>query len=277
MKKCILLYCYLFLAIASHVQAELMSHVVSPNRAVIGQVIELSLKTRNPIKTSLTPDMVHPFELVDVQKSDTQLIASLRLYELGEHQIPSFNIIAGTKQLFIPEKTINIIKTNPNDEIAELVKGISLEKPWKKWLFMFSICLIILGLIALSLKKISRRQKEQKNHLENPRQNAAKICLRHLKHLEKQHLDPEHHFLKISQIFRAYLNRRYTINALELTSTELLSFLETQKLSPETLKRANTILKTCDTIKFFKANKIDQDFINSTVIPFIKRLEEEKT
>ena len=58
------------------------------------------------------------------------------------------------------------------------------------------------------------------------------------------------YFTRLSEIFRGYLEERFHLNALELTSSELKHELEKLKLNEDWV---NNFLRTGDLIKFAKA------------------------
>ena len=74
------------------------------------------------------------------------------------------------------------------------------------------------------------------------------------------HVIPDHYYLennkfklyftRLSEIFRGYLEERFHLNALELTSSELKHELEKLKLNEDWV---NNFLRTGDLVKFAKA------------------------
>lgn len=263
---------FCFLSIASH--AELIRYEVSPNVTVIGKPITVTFESSEPIQDHLEDIDFSPFELIDTNSNGTVHQVQLRIFKLDEQQIPSFNIRSGSKWITVPAKSIQIVREHPSNEIADIITGIPIEKPWKTWGL---ITLLGLGLLAIAiqlLKKRSKHHKKVSDHLKNSQQNAADICIRKLKQLDSKKLDTPKHFQAISLIFREYLEKTENINALELTTTELMAHLKNSPYNPEQLKRFQHILTTCDTIKFFKMEQIDKNFISTSVIPFLNSLKE---
>ncbi len=95
--------------------------------------------------------------------------------------------------------------------------------------------------------------------------------------------DIKEHYSLLTGILRGYLERRFKIRALEQTSDEIISQLQSIHLSPATLKDTESLLSIADLIKFAKADPgIDihaatiervRAFVKETTIAFLSNTE----
>jgi hypothetical protein len=83
-------------------------------------------------------------------------------------------------------------------------------------------------------------------------------AFRALDELEKKRLwqsgEIKEHYTLLTAILRGYLERRYSINALEQTSDEIILQLRQQSLSNDLLDDTAELLSVSDLIKFAKGN-----------------------
>ncbi len=139
------------------------------------------------------------------------------------------------------------------------IKDIILTKlTWKERLQKYWLLLVILALSALLflLFRIKKRQ-ETTVIVEVPKEPAHIIALRQLNQLQKEQgwkigQDKEHQ-TKLTYIIRAYLEDRFGIQALEMTTDEITKQLRIEKLSISQENEVKQILQIADLVKFAKA------------------------
>ena len=135
---------------------------------------------------------------------------------------------------------------------------------YKKYFFLIILLLLILYLIyRKSLSKKVEKKYEIKKEIQ--------IDIYFLEELDnlnsKKYLKNNKfklYFTRLSEIFRGYLEERFHLNALELTSSELKHELEKLKLNEDWV---NNFLRTGDLVKFAKATP---DFKKSEI--FLKKV-----
>tara|TARA_B100000963_G_C22619487_1_gene669147 strand:+ start:1047 stop:1946 length:900 start_codon:yes stop_codon:yes gene_type:complete len=121
---------------------------------------------------------------------------------------------------------------------------------YKKYFFLLILLLLILYLIyRKSLTKKLDKKYEVKKEIQIDIYFLEELDnLNSKKYLENNKF--KLYFTRLSEIFRGYLEVRFHLNALELTSSELKQELEKLKLQEDWV---NNFLRTGDLVKFAKA------------------------
>ena len=121
---------------------------------------------------------------------------------------------------------------------------------YKKYFFLIILLLLILYLIyRKSLSKKVEKKYEIKKEIQIDIYFLEELDnLNSKKYLENNKF--KLYFTRLSEIFRGYLDERFHLNALELTSSELKHELEKLKLNEDWV---NNFLRTGDLVKFAKA------------------------
>mgnify|MGYP001559896564 CR=1 FL=1 len=121
------------------------------------------------------------------------------------------------------------------------------------WIQLASLLtgLFVLLLIVLIVLRKRRELRDAENR--KPPHERVKIELHRLKdhgyHEEKNY---KAFYSELSDILRRYLERRYGMEALEHTSSEILEELKRRSLDKETLDAAARVLTGSDLVKFAK-------------------------
>lgn len=151
-----------------------------------------------------------------------------------------------------------IASTDTKPEEVVPPRGL-IELPLPRWVWA-AIILVSLGLLALGVFlaiRWSRRSRPAKADVlaPTPALPEHEEALRALGELEKSGFVARGEFKKLyfgsSEILKRYLGRRYEVDALESTSGEILSALESARLaSDKDLDRLETLLNRMDVVKF---------------------------
>ena len=186
---------------------------------------------------------------------------TLALYETGSFEIPPVpvsyrgdGIQAGSVQT--REHSVRVESTLSDDSKDILdIKG-PLEIPrslWSLWPWFAAA----LGLAALILLYLRRRGGEapsavsRKPRLSPYDEAYQALCrLRDSGLLEEGQLKP--YFTRLSEIIRRYLERRYPIQAMESTTTQVLDQLRKLALALDELQLFRNFFPCCDLVKFAK-------------------------
>jgi hypothetical protein len=160
--------------------------------------------------------------------------------------------------LYSPLIPINIISVLPQDgEDDELAirdlkgqqvtgrRGIG----WIFWLFFIALT----GAAAFYI--FNRFIKNRGNKVAIiPQKPAYEEAVEALLQLEEKKLVPagliKEHVFELSEIFKRYIGRRFGTNALEFTTDEMVSWLESSKLTKELRFNAEWFFRTSDPVKF---------------------------
>ena len=120
---------------------------------------------------------------------------------------------------------------------------------YKKYFFLIILLLILYLIYRKSLSKKVEKKYEIKKEIQIDIYFLEELDnLNSKKYLENNKF--KLYFTRLSEIFRGYLEERFHLNALELTSSELKHELEKLKLNEDWV---NNFLRTGDLVKFAKA------------------------
>ena len=189
------------------------------------------------------------------------VVYTLALYKTGSFEIPPVavsyrgeGVQAGSVRT--QEHSVRVESTLSDDSKDILdIKG-PLEIPrslWSLWPWFAAA----LGLAALIFLYLRRKRGEAPSAVSRkPRlspYDEAYQALRRLRDsglLEEGQLKP--YFTRLSEIIRRYLERRYLIQAMESTTTQLLDQLRKMSLVLDELKLFKDFFPCCDLVKFAK-------------------------
>ena len=240
----------------------------------IGDEVRLLVQVDRPRKFKILPldpkINVAPFEIKSIDgapvvkgQNRIQEIygVTLTVFEIGDLKIPSFSIryedgqgnAGEAKTEPVSVKVVSIgKKLTDKDDIRPIKGPVSLDlEHFKDVLLSLTVFLLSVLLIVLI---ILRRIRESKNlESRKPIHERVKIELNRLKDqgfLEEKNYKA--YYSEFSNILRRYLERRFTIEALDRTSTEILEELKSASLSGDITGKIAEVLNESDLVKFAK-------------------------
>ncbi len=199
-------------------------------------------------------------------KSIAQFDYIVSTFEVGEFEIPPLSF----SYSFPPDSTKHELKTRKLKILVESLKpseegdirGIKgplvLPRNYRKWIIWGSIGFASL-VLACALFYIWRRKRTGKGLLPEkivPPRPAHEIALEELTAIKESSLLQEgkvkEYYVQISEVIRRYVEGRYFIIAMELTTFELIENLQRSEISAEEIEMFHEFLITCDLVKFAK-------------------------
>ena len=210
---------------------------------------------------------------------DIQASIVVTTFEEGEYELPPLAVIRQLPEgkldtlLFNSQKVD--VKTMPVDTATFVVHDI---KPQIKYPFTFKEVLPYVGgafllaaLIAMIVAFVKRRQK---NAVEAAKAEPAHIVA--LRELDKYRGDklwvPEKQkgfYSGVTDALREYLDKRYGVSAMEMTTKEIMDGLKGKDIPDELLTELKDLLERADYVKF--AKYVANNDENATVVPFAVR------
>jgi hypothetical protein len=250
---------------------------IDTNRVLIGDHIRYSLKVQSKPPTEIIlpdiKDTLGKFEIVDVGKIDTNLSnnqfilsrkITLTIFDSGSHTIPSLNILYLKKDT----KQYATIQT---DSFAVFVKGIEIdttkdikdikgivEVPYTLWDYLPYIVIALLVAISFYLIYFFLKRRKAKEFVtEELKLPPHIVALNELKQLESEKLwqrgEIKEYHIRLTEIVRKYIERRFNIPALEMISSEIIENLEKfEDLDKSIVDRMRRSLQISDLVKFAK-------------------------
>jgi hypothetical protein len=243
--------------------------------ANVGDRLTLTVTVEHPAGARVSwPDSVDlaPFEVLEARVAPaarsggaTRATAAFTLaaFELGELEIPSFDV-----EVIGPDGTAETLSTDAwgvevasvgVDESGEIrdIRG-PLGIPMSR-LRMLLLALAPLLLVAL-LFTIARRLRSKGDRSPGPafaplERAAHEVAIEALSALEASGLverDVKAYHIEVSDILRTYVERRFRVDAMEMTTREVLLGLERARVEESFREGLRAFLDQCDVVKFAK-------------------------
>lgn len=236
---------------------------VSPKKATVGQEITLGISV--PKNVTLMPVSeqtdVRPFELKQVRAEGGQLFLTLTVFEVGKAVVPPLHLLykdeAGKfgqiSTEAVPVEIVSVGKRKSDKDDIRPIKGPArlARIPVRDFLFAS----LALALLVFLVVKIILRRRKAVFDPESLKPAHERVLLE----LGRLRAGPywaerryKEFFSEFSDILRRYLERRYQIEALELTTTELATLLKNKNFDTEIIKQVKNLLDQSDLVKFAK-------------------------
>ncbi len=224
---------------------------------------------------------------------------SLSIFSTGEFKIPPFSLTyqsgdeAQKSEVSSEAIALVIESVKPDDaeDILDIKAPVAIPRSWWSLWPWFVIAAGLIALGALGFLWYRRRDRSEeavaapKQVQLSPHEEAYR-ALRELRDsglLEQQMI--KLYYIKISEIIRRYIGRRFQVEAMELTSTEVLDRLRGAKIEVDAYRLFQEFFSLCDLVKFAKYRpseaqhgqvmKIATDIVNATK-KSAETIEEEK-
>ena len=299
----ILFFCLIQLLITNtvlHAQKQVITSLDTSNY-LVGDPIKLELKVPDVLdriisirsdstKYSLPDNM----ELLSWPKWKKETLNAINywkasciiaVYDSGKFDIPSIPITVETrsgKETIYTSKVPVLVKTlavSDTTSLAPIKNIITTPKSWKDQLPWILAILVFILIILFAIYFIKKRAKK----LPKPSlpltplaaYDIAKTKLLRLRELElwKKNKVLEYQ-TELTEIIRQYVNDRYGIPALQMSSEEILESLKSTLKDKKTSKTLGNLLEVADYVKFAKAippdkihehvMEIAEDFLEKT-------------
>ncbi|NLP10532.1 protein BatD [bacterium] len=197
-----------------------------------------------------------------VSRTDYQIST----FDVGEFDIPSLRVYYRTGQdttlhhLRTEVITITVASLNPNEkgDIRDIKPPMTPPRDLKR--IVLAVCAVVILLSLFGLGWWYYRRRKQGQPLlpvrEKPRRPAHEIALEALAELEASDwLAVERikdYYVAVSEIIRRYVSDRYFIDAMEMTTSQLMSRLQEHHLDQEPQTLLQSLLELSDLVKFAK-------------------------
>lgn len=192
-------------------------------------------------------------------------------FDTGAYYIAPFKFIINkdTANPLLTGPLHLIVKTVATDTSLTKIKDIKppYDEPfnWKWYLPYAYIGLAILAaiiILIIILKKI-KKNKPAEVIIEKPKIPAHIAALETLEKIKQEAIWKENktkeYYSSIADTVRLYIEERFNINALELTSDEIIKVFKSQVVDSESKSKLNQILTLSDFVKFAKQIPIEAE------------------
>ncbi len=216
-----------------------------------------------------------PISQTKLDEGQWQKGINLGFYSIGAFHIPSPSIIGENGDtIAIPTGNILRVFPPPNfgqdstkmiNDIKPIISIPSTIQDYMIWIYI--LIGLLLGIVLIWwLRKLWPTKEEQVEIIEDrpvlPKTPAHITALKGLDTLKKEAIWKNGEIKKyqsdLTRIIRTYLEERFDINALEMTSSEIISKLHDEPLIKDNAQELKEILQIADMVKFAKAKPSEE-------------------
>jgi hypothetical protein len=244
--------------------------------ATVGDRITLQATVEHaPGSRVVWPDSLSlgPFEVLEARVRPTvtgddrvqsSISLTLTAFELGDLEIPSFDV-----EVLDPEGVSTTLTTNrfgirvssvgldEGGDIRDIKGPLGIPRDYLRLFAAALAILLVAGLVWAILRRMRRNTMGPLEVREaHPPRPPHEIALEDLDRLEKSPLlergEVKEYHIQVSEILRFYVEARFRVPALEMTTMDILVGLERTELEPATLEGLGRFLHECDMVKFAK-------------------------
>ena len=299
-----ILFTFTLLSVNNLFSQRTISATLDSNKILIGQQLVLHLMASFPAQDTLYwpsfSDSIGNLEVVNKNRIDTsydnnnittKIIRQnivITAFDTGYFPVPPIQFhfndtIVETDPLLIQVVSVPVDTSKGIYDIKEPYQVpfslLSWIKRYKYWIGgSFAIVAILTALILWLIYRKPKAQIIVKS--KKPKIPAHKIALKKLKDIDHQKLW-QHNKVKlyhssVSEIIREYLELRFNIIALESTTPEIMSAVQSLSIGEEQKEKLKQILTLSDFVKFAKANPLPNEneqclkdavaFVKSTIL-----------
>lgn len=221
-------------------------------------------------------------EVVDLSQPDTTRLNNNRLqikqevlvtsFDSGFYYIPPFKYVIEEDTFATESLSLKIVPVDvPEEATAGDVKDIKnvVAPPFVLWDFVpawLLILIVAVVLIAVAVYFVARYYKQRKVEAAIPPEKRIppyELAMQELKQLRESKLwqqgQEKQYYTRLVDILREYIDSRFGINAMEMTSSQILAALQRNKDTKEVNKYLNEILSMADFVKFAKMRPMPDD------------------
>lgn len=235
------------------------------------------------VNENLFPKEVEPVEWVDGDTTDLgnglreiRRALIVQSFDSGVYTLPPFCLVSGNDTLKSNSLTL---KVNPVDvshlaDIHPIADPLEFERKWYDflpdwitdyWVWILGFILIVAGGICAYLiltRKVTVNILPQKKRL--PPYELAMKRLEALRTdgLWERGMEKEY-YTRLIDILRDYLQERFGINAMEMTSTQIVRALSGNEVTRQPNRYMRNILQIADFVKFAKVRPLPDDNVRS--------------
>jgi hypothetical protein len=217
-------------------------------------------------------------------------------FDSGLYYIPPIKILAGTDTVESNSLALKVLTYDVDTANYALfdIKGTQ-SPPFVLTDYLIPVILILLALALIALVWWLIRKFSQKNKLSEEAAMLASLpphvaAIMELDKLKAEKLwvlgrNKEFH-TRLSDILRTYIERRFQVNAMEMTTGDILVLFSKDKNIQSVYQNLRQILQLADLVKFAKLIPFENDnelslinaylFVNQTKLEELQSIEEQK-
>ncbi|MEE1184245.1 MAG: hypothetical protein UHZ06_07185 [Paludibacteraceae bacterium] len=260
----------------------------------IGEQARLRLSVAQPTNLQvsipiLSDTITKGIEIVEMVKADTISLSDSRIqvnydylitsFDSGFYFIPSYTYAAAgdTLQTAPLGLSVTTVTVNPETDDVKAIKPI-MDAPfyWSElftWVGYFLLAFLVVSLIIfVLLKYVFKKKVPFIDQTPQPVIPPHIVALEKLEEIKVQKIwqcgDIKVFYTQVTDVLRVYLEGRFGINAMELTSDEIMALVKKEPGLNEVRAALKDLLTLADLVKFAKMVPIENQNERSLLIAF---------
>ncbi len=252
---------------------------VDKNKIKIGDLIRYSIIIRHDSDVTVElPELganLGQFEIRDYddaapEKRGNEILLRreyvISTFDIGEYEIPPVSIryqLRGDttwKELATEQIKITVESLKPSEagDIRDIKPPMVMERDWKQYIRygIAALIVIIIGILTYIVVQRIRQGKGLIPRIEKPVPPPHEVALEALTQLLQDQLlqkgEIKLFYIRISEIIRRYIEGRFFIPAIEMTTTQLIDTMTEAEIEAEVVQMVEDFLLNCDLVKFAK-------------------------
>ena len=300
MKRYIILFVLLILTVICHAQVQVTASVDSA-QILIGGRSHYYITVNVPKgKTVSFPEYNNKKEIaagVEVlqTKSDTtevnnelriRKIYTITAWDAKHYTIPAQKVVVGDATTMTGKVGLNV-QAIPVDTVKNMpMPPDDIQKvpfSWHEWIpvFIFILLIILFLCVAFYLYCILRHKKsgwKPKKSKTLSFYEQAKHDLTEIATKKQMYKEQKDYYTDVTNVLRKYISQRYNINALEMTSHEILESMK-DVCNVSDVSKLKVVFNTADLVKFAKysTDANDMTYYLDSIVHFIDSTKVEET
>ena len=238
-------------------------------------------------------------EVLEIPKADSTLIENDRLlieqdllvtsFDSSLYLLPPFMVIDGadtvySNQVALKVSTVPVNADKPEEfyDIKNIWKPPFVLADYYPWIFGVLLTLFLICVVAYVIKRMRNRQSILPFKKPEPKLPPHEQAIKELDEIKQQKLwqqgRSKEYYTLITDTLRRYIVDRFGINAMEMTSGEILDIIRKQQEATSVYESLKQIMQLADFVKFAKMNPLpdENDLSLMNAYLFINQTKEEE-
>ncbi len=195
----------------------------------------------------------------------------MQCFDSGAYRLPEFLYVSGRDTAISNQVAFKVypVQVSANDSIAPMTSVMDPENTSvfdhvpDFFIDYWWVILLILALVALVIWLMRRYKKVGSILPPKPEPDPYTVAISGLRNLRARKLwengMEKEYFTKLTDILRVYLDKRFSINAMEMTSRQILDSLSSNPEIKDKREYMRQILNMADFVKFAKVRPLPDD------------------
>lgn len=256
----------------------------------MGSRAMITLEVSNPLKSGIMLNLPHPgeeneaFDCIDV-KADTfptgyEYKILIQAFTPGNYTFEPFKYVSGTDTFSSGYLSLKVLPVDLDslETINPLESVVNVPRKWYDYIPDFVVWIILgAALIAVIITLIVLYKKNGTIiPVRSKPIDPYEAAMSELNTLRQRKLaengQEKEFYTALVDILRKYLERRFAINAMEMSSTQILSTLRANPETRDNQPRIKQILEIADFVKFANVRPLPDDNIKTfnNVVAFVE-------